>query len=726
MSKPTLLKVSPGFARLLATENIGVRVDPAASTALFDTKHRILTMPNWNASDRLRDMLIAHECAHAIFTDASDLVTIVTDRVGPNFPIAKDYLNVCEDARIDRLIQRRYPGLRRDYAAGYREMVDKDFFGVAGRDCNALPLIDRINLHFKGRRGEITFTAEEQVFVDRLEIADTFDEICEIARDLYNYAGTKNESMSPQTSVSMSSPDNGEDAGDEQDGQQDGQQDGEGEESSAAAGEGDTEGEDGSSSVASAGGEEEGDANETETSASYGPGYTKSSDPASCQTLREFEKNQQNLAESNNSVTPVTLEMPRERDIDLDRIIYSSSKILRDAEDLGITAPSMEWSEFLTAIKPTVTNLVALFERKKAAAIATRSQVAKTGRLDMTMLHKYRMTEDIFLRTRIEAKGKNHGLVAYVDWSGSMSDCMKETVAQATLLALFCKKVGIPFRIYGFTTWLEQDNLDAYYSGSDTRFYPALPADAGWDSHERMSRLYLSNFTLLEIFSSEMDKVSFDRMGSLLLNVGAYHGSYVNRQRLPRCLDLSGTPLNESIIAAMKIGNAFKRQYNIDVLNSIWITDGGDGNPFRGTIGTVQNRDTGMVWTLNHQDSCRGTDVLFRMYKHSVGGNLIGIYLSGTKAIRSTIYYGSEPNAEKKIEKFNRDRFVEMKHDGYDTYFLMDKSVAVYTGNDAMETLPTDASNTRIVNAFRKDLCKRAISRPLLNTFTDRIAREIA
>ena len=95
-----MLQVAPGFARLLSTENIAVGVDPYAPTASFDIKSRTLTMPNWDCSDRLKDMLIGHECAHAIFTDCQDLEILLQELFGSVNMVAKDYLNVVEDIRI--------------------------------------------------------------------------------------------------------------------------------------------------------------------------------------------------------------------------------------------------------------------------------------------------------------------------------------------------------------------------------------------------------------------------------------------------------------------------------------------------------------------------------------------------------------------------------------------------------------------------------------------------
>ena len=76
-------------------------------------------------------------------------------------------------------------------------------------------------------------------------------------------------------------------------------------------------------------------------------------------------------------------------------------------------------------------------------------------------------------------------------------------------------------------------------------------------------------------------------------------------------------------------------------------------------------------------------------------------------------------------ESFKKNNFVQRSHDGYDTYFQMDKKIAVYNGSDSMDSLKADASVTKAINAFKKDLGNRNASRPMLNEFTDRIAREV-
>ncbi len=758
-----MLNVPTGFARLLASENIGVRVDDGAPTAYFDTANRILTMPNWDCSERLRDMLIGHECAHAIFTDDKGDILSVIRKVGSDDDIAKQFLNVIEDVRIDRLIQRRYPGLRIDYKAGLREMWQRDFFGLKGRDPNTLSLLDRINCHFKGSPTTILFTPEEQIFVNRAEKIETFEEAIDLARDLYDFesSNSKTTKRTPtnagkgqdgqkgvptngnpmaqddsQDGASAGPSDDSSDSNDDSS-NSDGQGKGEGTAESAKDAEDDGSTADSTRSNSQGGEGENSSQERNDNSDAPGRGMSKTGTPKGSETLRNAEneiaktaKKTRGWGNSTNYALPASL--------DISKIIITND-VIRNAIAYDHSTASA-WSEFKSGAKVTVTNLAQMFERKKAAAVNQRSQVAKTGRLDMTNLHKYKMTEDIFLRNRVVIKGKNHGMIVFVDWSGSMQDCIAETIQQTVVLAMFCKKVGIPFRVYAFSSYIPDSWMDKSNGfGIDRKIADTFIKHnaKGLGNHKGgQERLMVNYFTLLELFTDKMSAKEFDYTASALIamgNGGMHYGT-------PRCLQLGGTPLNESIIAAMQIAKKFREESRVDVMNSIWITDGGDMSPFYGTCGLVQDNNTGEVWSYDSNDptKAQGTDLLFRIYKDKIGGNLIGIYLDNKKSVDrrlsylgNTNYYGErnpDPkrfNAAKMREQFKNEQFVEYPHMGYDTYFLMDKKVAVYTGAESLEALPDNATNTRVINAFKRDLAKRAISRPLLNAFTDRIAREM-
>ena len=57
----------------------------------------------------------------------------------------------------------------------------------------------------------------------------------------------------------------------------------------------------------------------------------------------------------------------------------------------------------------------------------------------------------MFKKVTTLADGKDHGLIFILDWSGSMTHVMMDTMKQLFNLVWFCKKVSIPFEVYAFT-----------------------------------------------------------------------------------------------------------------------------------------------------------------------------------------------------------------------------------------------------------------------------------
>ena len=104
----------------------------------------------------------------------------------------KDFVNVLEDARIERMMKVTYPGLRKSFFVGYRELWEHDFFGVKNDDPNTLSLIDRINLYFKGNPN-IPFADEEMVWVNRAEKTKTFKMLLILLKSCMSSAQEKQE-----------------------------------------------------------------------------------------------------------------------------------------------------------------------------------------------------------------------------------------------------------------------------------------------------------------------------------------------------------------------------------------------------------------------------------------------------------------------------------------------------------------------------------------------------
>ena len=102
-----------------------------------------------------------------------------------------------------------------------------------------------------------------------------------------------------------------------------------------------------------------------------------------------------------------------------------------------------EYKKFMNENKKTVMYLVKEFEMKKSAQAYKRASQDKTGIIDPLKLPSYKYSDDIFKKLTIIPDGKNHGMMMLLDWSGSMSDVLFNTVKQLINLVEFCRKVNI-------------------------------------------------------------------------------------------------------------------------------------------------------------------------------------------------------------------------------------------------------------------------------------------
>ena len=226
----------------------------------------------------------------------------------------------------------------------------------------------------------------------------------------------------------------------------------------------------------------------------------------------------------------------------------------------GDTAKAMSddlCKEFVTKCRPAVMTMVKAFEMKKSADAHKRVQISKSGVLDTVKMMNYKWSEDVFRKTATVRDGKNHGLVMFLDWSGSMCDQIAETMEQLITLVLFCKKVNIPFEVYAFTS------QDPSGFGNEVR---------DWEPGVENPNHY---FSLLILFSSRLKKHEFD--AAIRNNYAlALSQTYDRRDSptAPRQFGLGGTPLNEAILGAIQIVPQFKKDNNVQIVNTVFLTDG--------------------------------------------------------------------------------------------------------------------------------------------------------
>ena len=196
------MKNKSTIAKLLSEEDIHV-VYKNMETAYFNPKDRELGLPIWDESKTtadVEDLMVCHEIAHALWTPLDMLEKAQVRKINHSF------VNIVEDARIERMVQDKYRGSVAVFNRGYRDLTALDFFGIGDVDVSTLNLIDRINLFFKKQKVE--FSTEEKVWVKRVAETKTPDEVLDLAEELYNWMEeNESETDNHDTGDQMGDPD---------------------------------------------------------------------------------------------------------------------------------------------------------------------------------------------------------------------------------------------------------------------------------------------------------------------------------------------------------------------------------------------------------------------------------------------------------------------------------------------------------------------------------------
>ena len=707
MSKATNIQSKSILARLLADEDLSVRHDMAAPTAAFDLQTRTLILPTWeNMSASLYDMLVGHEVAHALYTPSDrwqkDIQSIATD-YGLPYGTVQQYANIVEDARIERAIKAKFPGLRRDFLSAYVDLMGRDLFDLKGRSIADLPLIDRINLEFKvGLHAgqQIPFDAAESVWVDRVSKAGSWEDVLDIVADMLREIIDNGENTESDSSSDTESSDGGEQNTQPQGGEGDkGESDEDsGQGSGSAADEGEEPAADSSSDSDSDGGEDEAQS------------QTASQSVPESITDDAFGKVVDHLRVDNpSSYTHDDMDLP---EIDMNAVLIDWQQIHRELNkawlgDANKGRCDVRAREFIAHSKPVVNVLVKAFEMRKSADAARRVQIHKSGVLDTVKMMNYKWSEDIFRRTSTVRDGKNHGLVMFLDWSGSMADSLIETIEQLIQLSMFCRKVNIPFEVYAFSS------MAPALFGKGSSSYKNTN-----DNHN-----HYSNFTLLNFLSSKMNRQQFD---AALLNVYALAmaNDYDSDIRLYGSgnFGLGSTPLNEALLAAMTIVPEFQKANRIQVVNTVFLTDGAGNGwliPRQGTVRFPGDRLPIRV------DGRSATRLFADVLRERTGSNIVNFFLANWQPARFERMAWSYFRDDKKIaaaaETWRKDNYAigDRDDDGWDEQYLIRTR---RVENTDISLIDDKASSTKKKNAFLKSLGAKMTSRVVLNRFIDMIA----
>lgn len=751
----TKLKSKSQLAKLLAIENITFQHNPSAKTASFDVKSRLLTLPVWqNISEDLYDMLVVHEVGHALDTPADGWLEAI-ESIAKNVyekpserakNSIRGFLNVIEDARIDKRQKRRYPGSRRNYVVGYKELISRDFFGTATRDINNLSFIDRANIYFKGGvLLGIQFSAVEKKLLNKIAEAETFEDVVIVTEEVFKFSKVQNDMNQTISSgdIDMNEfEDEDEDSDDYVWGDDDDEDEHEGDENVRQG--------DLSSKNSDPKKEDDSDESENEDDDTQGKrgdrgngdidensktGGSRQSDGAGnssmfdddnvpeSETERAWQQNVANIT-MNTEKNFIYLDVPKpiiDNFVDDYKVFISQNMSKVSPETYKVCYEEM--SRFKTEENNTISFMVKEFEMRKSAENYAKTSIAKTGVIDTNKLHSYKYNDDIFRRLATVPNGKNHGFVMILDWSGSMHPNIRKTVKQLMSLVLFCKRVQIPFEVY---TFRELEHFENTMVVDKTSWGTTIMGVKCFEKQNNTINFH--SFRMRNVLSSRMNTAELNQAMTLL---------WMARFRLP--VDgMGGTPLNQAIVATEELIYRFRKKNRVQIVNTIFLTDG-DSNPVEGAYydkTMYPFKRLGNEYILRDNVSKKEyklgsnilacyhqlTTVLLNVLKDRTGCNLIGFFLSNDspRYVANRFFDKTEDAYKKVFNSMKENKFVAISDAGYDEYYIINVRDMNIT-NEKLEVTP-EMSKNQVAKSFLKFSEKKSVNRVMLKRFVERIA----
>ena len=728
------------LAKLLASENLNIE-HKKIQTAYFDLKTRTLACPIWkDMSGELYDLLMGHEVGHALYTPAEGWHDAICEN-GKNF---KSFLNVIEDARIEKKIKRKYPGIKRSFVAAYKDLIDKDFFGIKNKDLQSLPFIDKVNLETKTESSlNIQFDDEQQVLIDEVFACETWQEVVIVAQKIFDYSKNEQKSMledffsEPEYDLSESEESDDVDY-----------DDGKSEESDSEFGESDDESDDG---------DIEEDQNNSDNSLDKTD--TEDFEPI-CETDEVFRRSEVNLLDEK-SKEYVYAEIPKFDVKDIVTPVEVVHGYLTDKFSLHYTEQSMnsQYKEFRNKNDKYISLLVKEFEMKKSAKAYLKSKTSDTGDIDINKIFKYQIDDNIFKKITVQPKGKSHGLLLLLDRSGSMYNNMAPSIEQILILSLFCKKVNIPFIVYGFGDC----SLSRKADFPDLDYKPTFG--------ESDNSLALGDVYLREYLNSSMKKSEFNKCVRNLVMLAYLHTVDYGRFRLPVNESLSSTPLIETMVVMRSIAKKFKKDYNLDIINTAIVHDGDadyvrsikkydsveeqfytkNFDPESNNVFIVDKDEKQQIKVVsdisigNYYYNNGLKNSIFELYTKVTGSKIFGFFIVGKgisakKNIASTyrrpgnlpikdltnryhafrdIYESSE--MDKLMTKFKEDKFLQSYNYGYESFYLIPGGKDLSVGDEEL-VIDGNITKGKLKTAFIKLGKKKQTNRVLVSKFISGIA----
>jgi hypothetical protein len=350
-----------------------------------------------------------------------------------------------------------------------------------------------------------------------------------------------------------------------------------------------------------------------------------------------------------------------------------------------------------------------------------------------------------------------------------MSDNMAGSIEQILVLSMFCRKVNIPFRVFGFTDDMGTFKMDRNIDYMTDKDYFSFSKKAG--------QLNFSNVQLREYLNSKMSNVEFTKSlrNMILLKQGYSYGRGFSVVGRPTSESLSNTPLIQAVIAVGSILNEFRTTNNIDLTSLIIVHDGdADSTNYRTVETEMETHEGTKTWMSNEVFDSRYSNVILRdsknkfeyqlkssakqNYQYATNEQLLlgvlewirvvgktkvfGFFILPSRpshakaAIRNRFFFENglsiqnmrnEPNTpawdiEKAlIKKFKEEKFLISNTKGYNSFYLISGGSNLQTEEEELE-IDGKVTSGKLKNAFMKMTKKKQVNRVLVSKFIQQMA----
>lgn len=745
------------LARLLAKENVEV-IQGNYPTAFFDVENRVLGLPSFKEgiSKDLLDLFVGHEVGHALHTPPEGW-----HESAKNFEdIPRAFINIIEDIRIEKKVLGEYPGLIGGFKRGYKELLDRNFFGIEGEDLSSLNFMDRVNLFSKSRGMlDISFTDEEMPYVNMAMNVNTFEDVLSSSRAIVDWLNSRKEEQEEMTDELPDLPENlpNPDLKTDGDGMQspsptgEGEEDEEGETGGNAAGnEGDKEEEEPenadndseesnsptSSNSNSSDTDKSENESEKESSTADKGGKGESNSQLESKTDDAFRQNEKTLInDPSNGGTVVVTGMSRKEFDDL-KVPFATLEQARqdalirvtEAGGVGAMFPQAKYDSWMKEAKGQVTILAKEFEMRKAAYRSMRSRTSAKGTLDVTKLHKYKYDDQLFKQVTKLADSKSHGMIMFIDFSGSMSRVIDSVMKQTLILAMFCDRVNIPYQVYSFT---------------DAGGYHQHKIRSQWATPEFQSRTRIeTDMQLCELLSSSMSKADKQKAVKFMFNTWRHL-----RFQSTDYDNLRGTPLNLTFMAAHYVCADFQAKYNVQKLNVTFLTDGLSDQIYVRTGNDLKLGPKPISYGWSHaqktifdfygnmlpinvrtrdlDDPLHAQNQLAKSLKDNFNCNLIHYFIADSSSVFRAEIFDAKKTWEQSLVTNARKAgaFIVDNHQGYNRRLILEARGEVIGWQETGDLEVDDSmSASQIATAFKKQANGKSKKRFICQKFAEMVA----